>query len=82
LTQRESKQNEKKEETIPSPPLAVQRETKSIPTNQVAPVDMPKDIVVRHKRPTQAQQNLQEVEEHTSPSRHFPRKKKRFSSKP
>jgi hypothetical protein len=40
---------EKKEETIPSPPSAVQRETTIDP---VDPVDVPKDIVVGHKRPT------------------------------
>jgi hypothetical protein len=51
LTQRESKQNEKKEETIPSPPSTVQRETNIIPANSVAPVDMPRDIAVGHKRP-------------------------------
>jgi hypothetical protein len=52
LTQRESKQNEKKEETIPSPPSAVQRETDIIPADPVAPVDMPIDIVVGHIRPS------------------------------
>jgi hypothetical protein len=49
LTQRESKQNEKKEETIPSPPSTVQRETNIILVDPVAPVDMPRDIVVGHK---------------------------------
>jgi hypothetical protein len=44
------KQNEKKEETIPSPPSVVQRKTDIIRVDPVAPVDMPKDIVVRHKR--------------------------------
>jgi hypothetical protein len=35
--------------TIPSPPSTVQREKDIIP---IAPVDMFKDIVVGHKRPT------------------------------
>jgi hypothetical protein len=52
LTQRESKQNEKKEEIIPSPPSAVQRETNIIPVDPVAPVDMPRDIAVGYKWPT------------------------------
>jgi hypothetical protein len=78
LTQRESKQNEKKEEIIPSPPSAVQRETNIIPADLVAPVDMPRDIAVGHKWPTQAQQTLQEIEEHTSPSRDILRKQKSF----
>jgi hypothetical protein len=45
-------------ETMPSPPLAVQRETNIIPVDPVvladpvAPIDMPKDIAVRHKRPS------------------------------
>jgi hypothetical protein len=38
-------------ETIPSPPSTVQRETDIIPADPVAPVDMPRDIVVGHKRP-------------------------------
>ena len=37
-------------ETMPSPPLAVQRETNTIPTDPVAPVDMFRDIAVGHKR--------------------------------
>jgi hypothetical protein len=37
-------------EIIPSPPSAVQRETDIIPTKLVAPVDMSRDIAVRHKR--------------------------------
>jgi hypothetical protein len=52
LTQRESKQNENKEEIIPSPPSTIQRETYIIPADPVAPVDMFRDIVVGHKRPT------------------------------
>ena len=45
-------------ETMPSPPLAVQRETDIIPidlvvpVDLVSPVDMPRDIVVGNKRPT------------------------------
>ena len=39
-------------ETIPSPPSAVQRETYIIPVDPVAPVDMFRDIAVGHKRPT------------------------------
>jgi hypothetical protein len=50
LTQKESKQNEKKEETIPSPRPAVQRETDIIPSDPVTPVYLPRDIVVRYKR--------------------------------
>jgi hypothetical protein len=37
---------------IPSPPLAVQRETKIIQVDPVALVDMFRDIAVGHKRPT------------------------------
>jgi hypothetical protein len=48
LTQRDSNKNEKKEEAIPSPPSAIQRETDIIPAD---PVAMPKDIAVGHKRP-------------------------------
>jgi hypothetical protein len=47
LTQRESKQNKKKKEIIPS---AVQRKTDNIPTNSATPVDMTRDITVGHKR--------------------------------
>ena len=46
--------SEKKEETIPSPPSAVQRETITDavdPVDPVAPVDAPRDITVGHKRP-------------------------------
>jgi hypothetical protein len=41
--------------TIPSPPSAVRRETDIIPVDPsdlVAPIDMPRDIAVGHKRPT------------------------------
>ena len=57
MTQRESldservKLFEKKEETIPSPPSTTQRETTIVP---VAPVDIPRDIAVGHKRPAWA----------------------------
>ena len=37
-------------ETIPSPPSVVQRETDIIPANPVAPVDMSRDIAVGNKR--------------------------------
>jgi hypothetical protein len=37
-------------ETIPSPSSTVQRETYIIPSYPVAPVDMPRDIAVGHKR--------------------------------
>ena len=37
-------------ETIPSPPSVVQRETNIILADLVALVDMPGDIVVKHKR--------------------------------
>jgi hypothetical protein len=46
---------EKKEETVPSPPSVVQRETVIDP---VAPVDVPRDIAVGHKRPAWARQTL------------------------
>jgi hypothetical protein len=39
-------------ETIPSPPLVVQRETTIIPADLVAPVDISKDTVVGHKMPS------------------------------
>jgi hypothetical protein len=38
-------------ETIPSPPSIVQREVTIVPVDLVAPVDVPRDIVVGHKRP-------------------------------
>ena len=53
--------SEKKEETIPSPPSAVQRETiidPVDPVDPVAPIDVPRDIVVIRKRPTWARMNL------------------------
>jgi hypothetical protein len=51
-------------ETMPSPPLSVQREKDIIPVDPIAPVDpvvlddpvaprnIPRDITVGHKRPT------------------------------
>ena len=57
-------------ETIPSPPSTIQRETDIIlvdPADLVTPIDMPRDIVVGHKRPAWARQTLQEAEGHTTP---------------
>jgi hypothetical protein len=59
--------SEKKEETIPSPPSAIQRETVTDLVNPVAPVDVPRDIAVSQKRPAWARQTLQEAEGHASP---------------
>jgi hypothetical protein len=68
LTQRESKQNEKKEKTLPSLPSAVQREINIIPTSPIAPVDMLKDIVVGHKKACLGSTKLcKKAKEHTSP---------------
>jgi hypothetical protein len=39
-------------ETIPSPPSAVQRETDITLGYPVSPVDMFRDIAIRHKMPT------------------------------
>jgi hypothetical protein len=50
LTQRESKLFEKKEKTIPSP-LQQFRGRQFDPVDPVAPVDIPRDIAVGHKRP-------------------------------
>jgi hypothetical protein len=71
-----------KEETVPSPPLAVQRETVTDPIDPVDPVDIPKDIVVGHKRPSWARQTLQETEGHAAPHGTFRESKRpqRFSS--
>jgi hypothetical protein len=46
--------NEKKEETIPSPPSVVQRETIIDPVDPVALVDVLRDIAVGQKRPAWA----------------------------
>jgi hypothetical protein len=62
--------SEKKEETVPSPPSAVQRETITDlvdPVDPVAPVDVPKDIVVGQKRNAWARQTLREAEGHAAP---------------
>jgi hypothetical protein len=50
--------NEKKEETIPSPPSTVQRETIGDPVDPIAPVDVLRDIAVGQRRPAWAQQTL------------------------
>jgi hypothetical protein len=53
--------SEKKEETIPSPPSAVQRETVIDPVDPIVPVDLvdiPRDIAVGQKRPAWARQTL------------------------
>jgi hypothetical protein len=52
---------ETKEETITSPPLAIQRDT------SIDPVDVPRDIAVDHKRLVWARKTLQEAEGHASP---------------
>jgi hypothetical protein len=60
-------------ETVPSPPLAVQRETTIIPFDPFVPFDtivpvyIHRDIAVGHKRPSWAQQTVQEAEGHTTP---------------
>jgi hypothetical protein len=73
---------EEKEETIPSPPSIVQRETTIDPVDPIAPVDVPRDITVGHKRPAWARQTLQEAEGHTTPRGTFRENKRphRFSS--
>jgi hypothetical protein len=45
--------SEKNEETVPSPPSTVHREAVTDPVDpvdHVAPVDVPKDIAVGHKK--------------------------------
>jgi hypothetical protein len=59
--------SEKNEETVPSPPSAVQRERVTDPVDPVAPVDVPRDIPVGHKRLDWARQTLQEAEGHATP---------------
>jgi hypothetical protein len=74
--------------TVPSPPLAVQRDTTIIPidpvvlVDPVAAVDIPRDIAVGHKRHVWARQTLQEAEGHAAPQGTFRESKrpKRFSS--
>ena len=66
----------KKEEIVPSSPSTVQRETTIDPidlVDLVAPVDVPRDIVVGHKRPAWARQTLQEAEGHVAPEVHSER---------
>jgi hypothetical protein len=72
-------------ESVPSPPSAVQRETTIVAVDlvvPVAPVDVPRDIAVGHKRPAWARQTLQEAEGHAAPQDTFRESKrpKRFSS--
>jgi hypothetical protein len=71
--------SEKKEETVPSPPSTVQRETV---TDPVDPVDVPRDITVGQKRPAWARQTLQETKGHVAPRGTFRERKRpqRFSS--
>jgi hypothetical protein len=66
-------------ETIPPPPSAVQRETDIIPDDPTTPVDLvapldsvppsniPRDIIVGHKRPAWALKTLEEAEGHKAP---------------
>jgi hypothetical protein len=74
--------SKKNEETIPSPPSAIQRETVTDPVDPIAPFDVPRDIAVGHKRPSWARQTLQEAEGHAAPRGTFQESKKpqRFSS--
>jgi hypothetical protein len=69
-------------EIVPSPSLAVQRETVIDPVDLVAPVDVPRDITVGHKRLAWPQQTLQETEGHAAPRGTFRESKRpqRFSS--
>jgi hypothetical protein len=78
-------------ETMPSPPLVVQRETDIIPVSPVdpivpadpvAPIDMSRDIIVGHKRSAWARQTLQEAEGHKAPqgTTRESKRPKRFSS--
>jgi hypothetical protein len=54
-------------------PSTVQRELAIIP---VAPIDIPRDIAVGHKRHVRDQQTLQEVERHAAPQRTFQERKR------
>jgi hypothetical protein len=73
---------EKKEETVPFPPSAVQRETVIDLVDPIAPVDVPRDIAVGQKRPAWARQTLQEAEGHAAPRGTFRESERpqRFSS--
>jgi hypothetical protein len=68
--------SEKKEETVPSPPSIVQRETVIDPVDPVAPVDVPRDIAVGQKRLAWARQTLQEAEGHAAPRGTFQESKR------
>jgi hypothetical protein len=71
--------SEKKEETVPSPPSVVQRETVTDPVDPVDPValvDVPRDIAVGQKRHAWAQQTLQEAEGHAAPRGTFRERKR------
>jgi hypothetical protein len=59
-----------------------QRETVTDPVDVVAPIDVPRDIAVGHKKPAWARQTLQEAEGHANPQGTFLERKKpqRFSS--
>jgi hypothetical protein len=59
--------SEKNEEIVPSLPSKVQREIVTDLVDPVAPVDVPRDIVVGHKRPAWARQTLQKAEGHATP---------------
>jgi hypothetical protein len=48
----------KKEETVPSPPSTIQRETINDPVDPIAPFDVPKDIAVGQKRSAWDRQSL------------------------
>jgi hypothetical protein len=67
-------------ETILSPPSAIQRETDITPGYPRSQVDMFRDIEISIK--CLPRLTLQEAGKHTSLSRHIPRNKKRFSSYP
>jgi hypothetical protein len=81
-------------ETIPSPPSIVQSETYIISEDLIAPVDLvaptdlvcpsntTKEIIVGHKRPTWARQNLKEAEGNKSPqgTTRESKRPKRFSN--
>jgi hypothetical protein len=75
-------------ETIPSPPSVVQRETTIIlvdpvvPVDPIAPIDIPRDIALGHRRLASARQTLQEAEGHATPqgTSRESKRPKRFSS--
>jgi hypothetical protein len=62
--------NEKKKETVPSPPSSFHRKIATNPIDPVDPValvDVPRDIAVVHKRPAWARWTLQEPKVHATP---------------